>query len=458
MRKIAQSKVHFVGVGGIGMSGIAEVLVNLGAKVSGSDLKESPRTEHLKKCGVQIFIGHDKENVSDVDVLVFSSAVKKDNPELIEAVKREIPLISRAEALSELMRTKRGVAIAGTHGKTTTTSMVAHIFDTADRNPTVVSGGVVLRFGTTAKLGTGEWFIAEADESDGSFDKLSPEISVITNVDNDHLEHYGSFENLLKAYKDFANKIPFYGSILYCGDDRDCSGLFRDFDKKAISFGFGEENDFYLVPKGRQGVFVVFHKGEELGEMHPTMPGTYNALNALAAMVVAFRAGIDFETIKKGIESFEGVQRRFEIKGDFDKQDILVVDDYAHHPTEVMAVLSACKKKYLGRRVRCIFQPHRYSRLQTCWEQFRNVFDMADEVFMLPVYRAGEAPIKGYESEDLANAVSHDVVSVHNDGFDALVNQLVETQKEGDLFITLGAGDVNKISQMLADIFESKEP
>lgn len=451
--RITQSKVHLIGIGGIGMSGIAEILVNKGAKVSGSDIRSSERTAYLEKQGVAICVSHDANNVQDADVVVYSSAIKADNPEMVYAKNENIPTITRAEALAELMRSKRGVAIAGTHGKTTTTSMVAQMFEFSGKNPTVVSGGIVLKFGSNAKLGTGEWFIAEADESDGSFERLSPELAVITNIDNDHLEHYGSFDNLKKAFLKFADRIPFYGTIIYCGDDDDCSNLFKGFQKKAVSYGFGEENDFSIKDLGRQSYQVT--RGEEvLGNFVSPLPGNHNALNALAALVVGLRAGIEFDIIKEGVETFSGVKRRFEMKADFEQEDVIVVDDYAHHPTELVAALSACKKKFLGCRVRCVFQPHRYSRLKTCWDQFKNAFDMADEVFLLNVYPAGESVIKGFESKDLKDEITNNKVTMAEGSFDEVSNALIKSSKAGDVIITLGAGDVYKISDLIAQNFK----
>jgi UDP-N-acetylmuramate--alanine ligase len=450
--RIARSRVHLIGIGGIGMSAIAEILVNLGAEVSGSDLKKSERTDYLEKKGVRICLGHNSDNIKETDVVVYSSAIQADNSEMLFARAKNIPTISRAEALAELMRAKRGVAIAGTHGKTTTTSMVAQLFESASRQPTVVSGGIVHRFGSNAKLGDGEWFIAEADESDGSFEKLSPELSVITNIDNDHIEHYGSFENLMDCFLKFADRIPFYGSVVYCGDDEDCRKIFEGFQKKSISYGFGEHNEFCIRDFGKQ-LFQVSHKESVLGEFKSPLPGNHNALNALAAMVVGLRAGIDFETLKEGIESFTGVRRRFEVKADFEEKDLMVIDDYAHHPTEIVATLSACKKRFLGCRIRCVFQPHRYSRLKTCWDQFKNAFDMADELFLTEVYPAGESPLTGFESKDLLANVTNSKSKLLSGGFEDISEDLIKSSKPGDVIITLGAGDVYKISELVAKNF-----
>ncbi len=454
--RITQSKVHFIGIGGIGMSGIAEILINRGARVSGSDIISSERTEYLKNQGVRIYMGHHSTHVQDADVVVYSSAIQVNNLEILYAKTKNIPTISRAEALSELMRSKRGIAIAGTHGKTTTTSMVAQIFESALKNPTVVSGGIVLRFGSSAKLGTGEWFIAEADESDGSFEKLSPELSVITNIDNDHIEYYGSFQRLKNAFLKFADRIPFYGSVVYCGDDDNCVSLFKGFKKKEISYGFGEENDFSIKDLGAPG-YKVLRKNEVLGILNPPLPGHHNALNSLAAIVISLRAGISFKNIKIGLESFSGVKRRFEFKANFKKSNIVVIDDYAHHPTEITATLSTCKKKFPKNRIRCIFQPHRYSRLQTCWDQFKNAFNMADEVYLLNVYSAGEEPISGFELKNLKEQISREKIILVTTGFKELSKKIIKTLKQEDVIISLGAGDVYKVTDLIVENLKVRE-
>lgn len=454
---IAQSRVHLVGIGGIGMSGVAEILLGFGAKVTGSDLKSSDRTERLESLGAKIFKGHDASYVKEADVVVYSSAVDSKNPEIQEAYEKKIPVISRAEALAELMRAKRGVAIAGTHGKTTTTSMLAAIFDSADRSPTVVSGGVVVKLGTNAQLGSGEWFIAEADESDGSFDRLTPEISVVTNIDNDHIAHYGSFDSLIESFFKFSDRIPFYGTVVYCGDDSDCKRCFSKLRKKTISYGFDEENEFCLKSL-KKDKYSVSHNGKELGTFVTPLPGDYNALNSLAAIVVALRAGLSFDEARQGVESFKGVQRRFDVKLNSEEKDLMIVDDYAHHPTEVSAVLAACKKKFLGAKIKCVFQPHRYSRLEACWDQFLNAFDQSDELYLLPVYEAGEKPIKGYDSEALSKAVMHERVQFINETDHKKVAQTMNKNfKAGDLIITLGAGDVYKVSNELSLLFSDKK-
>jgi UDP-N-acetylmuramate--alanine ligase len=447
---ILKSKVHLIGVAGIGVSGIAEILLGYGAEVSGSDLNPSERTDRLKNLGARVFDSHKKEHVHGADVVVFSSAIASDNPELLEAKKLKIPTIPRAEALAELMRAKRGIAIAGAHGKTTTTSMLASVFDSAGKSPTVVSGGVVVKLGTNAKLGSGEWFIAEADESDGSFEKLSPVISVITNIDNDHLEHYGSYEKLISSFLKFADRIPFYGTVVYCGDDEDCREAFKSMTKKTISYGFNEANDF-CIKKKKENIYEVFFEDKALGFFSSPLPGDYNALNSLAAIVVGMRAGIEFDEVKKGVESFKGVKRRFEVKLDDEEKDIMILDDYAHHPTEIFAVLGACKQKYLGAKIKCVFQPHRYTRLKNCWDQFLNAFDECDELFILPVYEAGESPVEGFDSESLSESVNHTHANYINENdFESITSKLYENLNAGDLLITLGAGNVYKIADALA--------
>ena len=454
---IAQSRVHLVGIGGIGMSGVAEILLGFGAKVTGTDLNSSDRTKRLESLGAKVYKGHDASYVKEADVVVYSSAIDSENPEILEAYEQKIPVITRAEALAELMRAKRGVAIAGTHGKTTTTSMLAAIFDYAERSPTVVSGGVVVKLGTNAKLGSGEWFIAEADESDGSFDRLTPEISVITNIDNDHISHYGSFDNLVDSFFKFSDRIPFYGTVVYCGDDLDCKKCFSKLRKKTISYGFDEENEFCLKSL-KNDKYSITHDGKELGVFTSPLPGDYNALNSLAAIVVSLRAGLSFEEATQGVESFKGVQRRFDVKLDSEEKDLMIVDDYAHHPTEVSAVLTACKKKFLGTKVKCIFQPHRYTRLEACWDQFLNAFDQSDELYILPVYEAGEKPIKGFDSEALSKAVMHErVVFINETDPKKVAEEMKKNFKSGDLVITLGAGDVYKVSNELAAMYSDAD-
>jgi UDP-N-acetylmuramate--alanine ligase len=442
--QLVKSKFHFVGVGGIGMCGLAELLHNMGAKVSGSDLSENANTEHLKNLGIQIFKGHRAENVTDVDVVVYSSAVKSENPEIAAARTKKIPLIPRAEALAEIMRLKRGVAVAGTHGKTTTTSMVASIFLHAQARPTIVVGGRFDLIKSTALLGDGEWLIAEADESDGSFNKLSPEIALITNIDSDHMDYYKTFENLQKAFFAFAQKVPFYGVTIACGDDPKVMELFSGHTKRLVFYGFDEKNDFVI--KGGNGKYHLTEKTysgkKNHGEFEIRVPGKHNALNAVAAIITGLNAGFSFEVCKQGLTKFEGVDRRFHFKGE--KNKILVYDDYGHHPTEVSATLQGFRERFPDKRLVVMFQPHRYSRTQSCWVEFTKCFSQCDQLILTDIYAAGEAPIEGITSEKLLTEVKHSSASYFPK--DANLAQKIQAQlKPKDVFLTLGAGDGWKI-------------
>lgn len=445
--KLAAAKVHFIGVGGIGMCGLAELLHNMGAKVTGSDLSENAQTLRLKKMGVEVFRGHAAENIEQADVVVFSSAVKEDNPEYQEARRKRIPLIRRAEALAEIMLLKRGIAIGGTHGKTTTTSLTACAFLAAGVDPTICVGGRLDLIQSTAQLGQGEWLIAEADESDGSFSRLSPEIVVITNVDNDHLDHYGSFERLQEAFFDFALRIPFYGSAVVCGDDPQVRDLFRSFPKKILFYGQDVSNDIVLSKNDRG--YVLVSEGKSIGEFTLPMPGIHNALNATAAFVAGMEAGLSFESMKTGIEQFRGVDRRFQHKGFVSGIDFY--DDYGHHPTEIQAVLQGFKEKYNERRKVVVFQPHRYSRSEILWGEFCRSFKDADEVFILDIYPAGEKPIENISSERMVSELDHPSVRYIDRKKDLELLGLQEFLKKGDVVVSLGAGDVNKLVESLLE-------
>jgi UDP-N-acetylmuramate--alanine ligase len=441
--RLAKAKVHFIGIGGIGMCGLAELLKNLGAQVSGSDLSENAQTQRLAKMGIKIFHGHAAENVNGCEVVVYSSAVKGNNPEFVAALKNKIPLIRRAEALAELMRLKRGIAVAGTHGKTTTTSLVSSIFLAAKQDPTIVVGGRLDIIGSTAQLGKGEWLIAEADESDGTFSRLSPEVVIITNIDNDHLDHYGTFEDLQEAFVDFASRIPFYGAAIICGDDEKTRLLFQQFGKRGIFYGLNESNDFVLK-KVKNGTWSVSQEGKKIVEFESAMPGEHNALNALASMIAAFQAGIDWATSAKAIEKFGGVDRRFQHKGQVEGVDFY--DDYGHHPTEIRAVLKGFKERFPSRRLITVFQPHRYSRTQICWNDFLTCFQNTDQLYILDIYAAGEAPIDGVTTEKLVQEIDHPNCQ-HLLRKDESFTALLKSLKSGDLFLTLGAGDVSKLGE-----------
>lgn len=438
--KLAKARVHFIGIGGIGMCGLAELLHNMGTKVSGSDLAENPQTQRLRGLGIEVHIGQKAEHVRDAEVAVYSSAVKADNPEFREARNRKVPLIPRAEALAEIMRLKRGIAIGGSHGKTTTTSLAASVFLEAKAEPTIVVGGRLDLIKSTALLGQGEWMVAEADESDGSFLRLSPEMVVVTNIDNDHLDHYGTVESLKKAFHDFASRIPFYGLAIVCGDDPVVREVFSDFPKRVLFYGFGEANDLRL--RGEKSEYQVYLGNVRLGAFKLQVPGRHNALNAAAALAAGLEAGFSFETCAKGLQAFGGVDRRFQFKGEAGGVD--VYDDYGHHPTEIRAVLSAFKEKFPHRRIVTVFQPHRYSRTLLCWDQFLGCFRGADRVFICDIYAAGEMPINNISAERLVAEIEH-TAAAHLTGTTERLERIRSELRPGDVFVTLGAGDVWKL-------------
>lgn len=440
---LEKAKFHFIGIGGIGMCGLAELLHNLGAVVSGSDASENANTERLNKLGVTVFKGHAAENIEGANVVVYSSAIGPSNPEILQARALQIPLIPRAEALAEIMRLRRGIAVAGTHGKTTTTSLISSIFIEAGQSPTIVVGGRFEKIKSTAQLGKGEWLIAEADESDGSFNKLSPEIAIITNIDSDHMDHFKTFENLKKAFLDFAYRIPFYGMLIVCGDDPDVRELFANFSKRIVFYGFDPKNDYII--EGEKGKYSIFKNNSiqgitvKLGELNlPHAPGKHNALNAAASMIAAMAAGIDFEMCALGLAKFEGVDRRFHYKGEVSQ--VLVYDDYGHHPTEVRATLQAFREKFENHRLVVYFQPHRYSRTEHCWQDFKTCFSQADVLFLGDIYAAGEAPIPGITSEKLLSEIKHENGGLSRKDLQQ-TESIVKHLQSGDIFITLGAGD-----------------
>lgn len=447
--RLAKAKVHFIGIGGIGMCGLAELLHNMGAHVTGSDASENTQTVRLKDMGIKVYKGHDEDNLGDCQVVVYSSAVKEDNPEFKAARKRKIPLIRRAEALAQMMNLKRGIAIAGTHGKTTTTSLTASIFLKAKFDPTIVVGGRLDVIKSTAQLGQGEWLIAEADESDGSFTHLSPEIVIITNIDNDHLDYYKTFENLENAFLDFASRIPFYGCAIVCGDDKNLNRVFQQFGKRWISYGLQPHNDFILSKTADH--WDVHNDGKKVGELKPKMPGQHNALNSLAAILAGMQAGIPFETAAAAVSDFGGVDRRFQHKASI--RGIDFYDDYGHHPTEVRAVLAGFKERFPQRRLVTVFQPHRYSRTQICWNDFLGCFKQTDVLYVLDIYAAGEAPIKGLSSDKLVEQIDHPHKHYLSRQDDPQLNQVREFLKPGDILLTLGAGDISKLGEQLTESF-----
>ncbi len=445
--------IHFVGIGGIGMSGIAEVLINLGYRVSGSDVKKSETTERLKKLGGEITVGHRAGNITTPHVVVISSAVKQDNEEVVAAREKLIPVIPRAEMLAELMRLKYGVAIAGAHGKTTTTSIVATVLAAGGIDPTVVIGGKLNSIDTNAKLGQGEFLVAEADESDGSFLKLSPTIAVVTTIDEEHLDYYRDIDEIKEAFLAFINKVPFYGVSILCLDEKHIQALIPRIEKRYLTYGMSTQADYQardVSPEHLGSRFRVVHHDEDLGWFDLAAPGTHNIKNGVAAIAVARELEVDLEVIRKAIKDFSGVQRRFQIKGEVN--GIVVVDDYGHHPTEIKATLAAAKDG-TGRRVVAVFQPHRYSRTQHLLEEFFTSFNQADMVIIMDIYAAGEKPLPGVSGrvvyEGIRKHGHKDTVFLGDST--AVVDHLASVLHEGDILITLGAGDVWKIGERILE-------
>lgn len=436
-----------IGIGGSGMSGIAEILLQQGYLVSGSDMSDSAVVQRLAQLGARIYIGHKPENIGDVQVVIRSTAISEENPEIQEAKKRKIAIIPRAEMLAELMRLKQGIAIAGTHGKTTTTSLVASIFDTAGLDPTVIIGGRLNVYGANAHLGNGKFLIAEADESDGSFLCLFPIINIVTNIDEDHLDFYGSRAAIEEAFLQFMNKAPFYGLNVVCGDDPGIRKLLPKVKRPLFTYGFSEGNDLQavLIHGGYDNHFEVWRYGEKLGDIHLPQPGRHNALNALGAIGAALYADIPFEKCKKGIAAFAGVGRRFERKGERD--GIVVVDDYGHHPVEISATLAAAREVFPGRRLIAAFQPHRFTRTQAHFGEFCKIFEAVDELLLTEIYSASEKPIAGISSQNLALGIRQlcDTPVHYFENLELLQSGLDEILKPGDVLLTLGAGSITKV-------------
>jgi UDP-N-acetylmuramate--alanine ligase len=449
-------RLHFIGIGGSGMSGIAEVLLNMGYQVSGSDLKTGDVTERLVRAGGRVFAGHSASNVEDAQVVVFSSAVKPDNPELLAARAAGIPVIGRAEMLAELMRMKYGIAVGGSHGKTTTTSMVAAVLARGGLDPTIVVGGRLHALGTNARLGHGQFLVAEADESDGSFLRLSPAVVVITNVDREHLDHYAGLEAIRQAFVYFANRVPFYGVSVLCADDPQVREILPQVTKRHTLYGTRPEahvraTDVELVPHGSR--FTVHSFGRELGRIELQIPGRHNVLNALAAVAVGLEIEVGFGHIVEAFAGFHGVSRRFETRGE--AGGVRVVDDYGHHPTEVMATLAAART--LGGRVLVVFQPHRFTRTALLQEEFGASFREAARVWVLDVYAAGETPIAGIGGQtlvDRARELGQSHVSYASAPAQA-VAEVVAEAKPGDVVLTMGAGDVWRLSDDILSLLRS---
>jgi UDP-N-acetylmuramate--alanine ligase len=443
-------KIHFVGIGGSGMSGIAEVLINLGHDVSGSDLKKTEITEHLKIIGAKITIGHNSKNVKSADVVVTSTAVSKNNVEVTAALKKKIPVIGRVEMLAELARLKYAVTVAGTHGKTTTTSLISLVLDEGGFDPTIVIGGRLKNLKTSARLGKGDYIVAEADESDGSFLKLSPVIAVVTNIDDDHLDYYGDMENLKKSFIKHINSVPFYGAAIVCADDANVREIIPKIARKYITYGLNGNPDIKAVNikiLENRVSFDVIYMGKKIGSADMKIPGKHNILNSLAAIGVGLRLGIPFNLIASAIAGFDGVGRRLEIKGE--KNGIMVIDDYGHHPAEIKATLSAIKNFWSSRRLIVLFQPHRYSRTKRLSDEFGKSFCGADIVKVLDIYPAGEKPMKGISSSIIVKSCK---TNRCNAGKFKDLKSICKELSAGDIVLTLGAGDVWKKGEELLNL------
>jgi UDP-N-acetylmuramate--alanine ligase len=449
-------KIHFVGIGGIGMSGIAELLLNLGYQVSGSDLYESEITRKLEALGGVIHVGHEGRWVDEVDVVVTSSAINPENPEVMAAKEAHIPVIQRAEMLAELMRlAKFGIAIAGSHGKTSTTSLVSTILAEARLDPTVVVGGKVDSLGGNAKLGCGDFLVAEADESDGSFLKLSPVIEVVTNIDLEHLDYYRDLDHIKDVFFRFIEILPFYGVAILCFDDENIARLLPKIQRRVLTYGLSEQADLYatrIKSRGLTTEFVVRFRGEELGVIRINQPGRHTVYNALAAVAVALELDIEFSVIARALTKFDGVQRRLQIKGE--QAGIVVVDDYGHHPTEIRATLDAVRDGWPDRRLVVAFQPHRFTRTKALFDEFQTAFHRADVLMMTDIYAASEQPIEGVSSKHLLAAIKeHGQRNVHYvPTVEELPEKLRGLLKEGDLLLTLGAGNIVRAGEELLEI------
>jgi UDP-N-acetylmuramate--alanine ligase len=455
--------IHFVGIGGIGMSGIAEVMHNLGYKVQGSDVAEGYVVQGLRDKGITVHIGHSADNLGDTAVVVVSTAIKRDNPEVDAALERRIPVVRRGEMLAELMRLKSTVAVAGTHGKTTTTSMVAALLDAGGVDPTVINGGIINSYGSNARLGASDWMVVEADESDGSFLRLDGTIAVVTNIDPEHLDHYGSFDAVKDAFVEFVENVPFYGAALLCLDHPEVQGIIpRVRDRRVVTYGFSAQADVRgvnvtPVPGGNRFEAIVRSRDgatRSIEHIELPMPGRHNVQNALAAIGVALEMGIPDQTIQRGFAKFGGVKRRFTKVGE--TGGVTIIDDYGHHPVEIRAVLSAAREGVQS-RVIAVVQPHRFTRLGNLMEEFQTAFNDADIVFVAPVYAAGEAPIEGVDAAALVDGLKrrgHRSAATVS-GPEELASALAATVQPGDMVVCLGAGDITKWAAGLADAIEA---
>jgi UDP-N-acetylmuramate--alanine ligase len=453
--------VHFVGIGGIGMCGIAELLHTQGYRVSGSDLREGPTVERLRQLGIEVQVGHDAAHLGEVDVCVYSSAVRSSNPELIEAERRKIPVIPRAEMLAEVMRLKDGIAVGGSHGKTTTSSLITHVLHDAGLDPTAVIGGRVLlpdASPTTTRMGASDLLVAEADESDGSFLRLAPVMAVITNIDPEHMDHYGSYEALENAFVEFANRVPFWGLTVLCLDHPGVQAIVPRMTRRHISYGFASQADLIASdaqPDGLGTRFDVRRRNEKLGTARIRLPGRHNVLNALATIAVALDLDVSFDQAASALDSFLGIERRFERKGE--SRGVQVIDDYGHHPAEIRATLAAAREIHDG-RILVAFQPHRFTRTRDLWEEFTAAFNDADRLFLTEIYAASEDAIPGVDATRLVEAIRshghHDAEFVPD--LDAMVERVVAEARAGDMVITLGAGNISTLGKRILERLDAK--
>jgi UDP-N-acetylmuramate--alanine ligase len=456
---LSRQHLHFAGIGGIGMSGIAEVLLNLGYTISGSDLKLSPTTDRLVALGATVYEGHDAKNLNGAKALVVSSAVNEANPEVQEARRLGIPVIPRGELLAELMRLKYGIAIAGSHGKTTTTSMVAAILTHASMDPTVVVGGKAAAMGgSNARVGKSEFLVVESDESDGSFLKLSPILAVVTNIDREHLDHYADIQTIRGAFADFVNKVPFYGAAIVCLDDENVQAILPEIRRRKVTYGKSSQADYQpgeTECEGMHSTFRLRSRTADLGLFRVNSPGAHNVLNATAAVAVALELGVAPDIAREGLAKFTGVGRRFEIKGEVN--GIRVIDDYGHHPTEILATLAAARTCCTTGRVHVLFQPHRYTRTMHLMDEFAKAFHSADRVVLLDIYAASERPIEGVTAHALAGRMrefGHRDVLYAGSG-ETGVKEIIQGVKPGDLIVTLGAGSVSQLGEKILEGLKS---
>ncbi len=463
--------IHFVGIGGIGMSGIAELLINMGYKVSGSDLKLSQITERLEKKGGTVFKGHSEEQIEGANVIVTSTAIDTKNPEVIRAKELNIPIIPRAEMLAELIRIKYSIAISGAHGKTSTTSMVSQILNTAGLDPTVIIGGLLIGLDTNSLHGQGEFIVVEADESDGSFLKYSPSIAAVTNIDLEHLDYYKDIEDIKNKFVQFINSVPFYGLAILCLDNEHVQDILPRIKTRFTTFGMSERPDLqaglkvglHVGPQadlqakqisfnGTKSHFTVYHHDKKLGEIQLNIAGKHNISNALVGIATAIELKIPFKIVKKALEEMEGVKRRLEIKGE--RKGITVMDDYGHHPTEIMATLTAIRESYKEKRMIVVFQPHRYTRTKGLFDEFTRSFNQSDILIILPIYAASEKAIEGVDATHLCEGIrknGHLDVS-HSPDFDQALSMITQKMKKGDMILTLGAGDVYTLGEKLVGL------